>query len=153
VYAGNSAQRSNCNTSPVGGDPQVCRDVTRTNTALLLLINVCATKVLGMRKTYQQLVTSLRIGNLKHALQNFGGSRVVANSPFSIKHKREGEKRAWASWLLIVPTSMPIHFFANSLIGPSYIQELHSKSTLHRSSQLAIALYRASQVVIEEMIT
>jgi hypothetical protein len=123
-YSKHFGARANRNTSSVGGDTQSCKDVTRTNTALLLLINVCATMVLGMSNTYQQLVTSLKISDLKHALSKFGDSRVGTNSPFSIKHKKEGRKRAWAAWVLLVVTSMPIHFLANSLIGPSYTQEL-----------------------------
>jgi hypothetical protein len=116
--------RANRNTSSVGGEPQSCKAVTHTNTALLLLINVCATMVLGMSNTFQQLVTSLHVTDLKHALSKFGDSRVGTNSPFSIKHKKEGKKRAWASWFLLIFTSMPVHFLANSLIGPSYTQEL-----------------------------
>jgi hypothetical protein len=64
-YAKYFAQRSNRNTSSVGGDTQSCKAVTHTNTALLLLINVCATMVLGMSNTYQQLVTSVsHLGNI-----------------------------------------------------------------------------------------
>jgi hypothetical protein len=37
---------------------------------------------------------------------------------------KEGKKRAWAAWVLLIVTSMPVHFLANSLIGPSYTQEL-----------------------------
>jgi hypothetical protein len=58
AYAKHFATRANRNTSSVGGDIQSCQVVTHTNTALLLLINVCATMVLGMSNTYQQLVTS-----------------------------------------------------------------------------------------------
>jgi hypothetical protein len=124
VYAKSFKDRPNSNSSSVGGEPQSCKYVTHTNTALLLLINVCATMILGMSNTFQQLVTSLRITDLKHALSKFGDSRVGTNSPFSIKHKKEGRKRAWASWFLLICTSMPVHFLANSLIGPSYTQEL-----------------------------
>jgi hypothetical protein len=80
--------------------------------------------VLGMSNTYQQLVTSLKISDLKHALSKFGDSRVGTNSPFSIKHKQKHRKRSWAAWVLLIFTSMPVHFLANSLIGPSYTQEL-----------------------------
>lgn len=66
----------------------------------------------------------LKINDLKHALSKFGDSRVGTNSPFSIKHKKEGKKKAWAAWCLLIVTSLPIHFLANSLIGPSYTQEL-----------------------------
>lgn len=53
-------QRANRNTSSVGGETQSCKTVTRTNTAFLLLINVCATMILGMSNTFQQYVTSCR---------------------------------------------------------------------------------------------
>jgi hypothetical protein len=130
-YARHFATRANRNTSSVGGETQSCKDVTHTNTALLLLINVCATMVLGMSNTYQQIATSLRIRDLKHALSVFGDSRVGTNSPFSIKHKKDGRKRAWTAWLLLVITSMPVHFLANSLIGPSYTQELPKRVEYH----------------------
>lgn len=116
--------RANRNTSSVGGDTGSCETVTTRNTVFLLLINVCATMILGMSNTYQQLVTSLKVGDLKHMLSEFGDSRVGTNSPFNINHKREGRKGAWASWIFLILTSMPIHFLANSLIGPSYVQEL-----------------------------
>lgn len=76
-------------------------------------------------------MTSLKISDLKHALSTFGDSRVGTNSPFSIKHKKEGKKSAWASWVLLVFTSMPVHFLANSLIGPSFTQEMPEKIEFH----------------------
>ncbi|KAH7086197.1 hypothetical protein FB567DRAFT_64485 [Paraphoma chrysanthemicola] len=126
-YAGHFKNRANRNTSSVGGETESCKKVTHTNTALLLLINVCATMVLGMSNTYQQLVTSLTISDLKHVLSKFGDSRVGTNSPFSIKHKQKHRKRSWAAWVLLIFTSMPVHFLANSLIGPSYTQQLPTK--------------------------
>lgn len=78
----------------------------------------------GMSNTYQQIVTSLRISDLKYALSKFGDSRVGTNSPLNIRHKEKGRKRAWAAWFLLIFTSMPVHFLANSLIGPSYTQVL-----------------------------
>ncbi|KAF2032996.1 hypothetical protein EK21DRAFT_36035, partial [Setomelanomma holmii] len=123
-YAEHFIKRANQNTSSVGGETESCKKVTRTNTALLLLINVCATMVLGMSNTYQQLVTSLKISDLRYALSRYGDSRVGTNSPFSIKHKAKNRKRSWAAWALLIFTSMPVHFLANSLIGPSYTQEL-----------------------------
>jgi hypothetical protein len=110
AYAKAFQTRANRNTSSVGGGTQSCKAVTHTNTALLLLINVCATMVLGMSNTFQQLVTSLRVTDLKHALSRFGDSRVGTNSPFSIKHKKEGKKRAWAAWFLLIFTSMQYIF-------------------------------------------
>jgi hypothetical protein len=59
-YAKVFTNRANRNTSSVGGETQSCKDVTHTITALLLLINVAATMVLGMSNTYQSLVTSLK---------------------------------------------------------------------------------------------
>jgi hypothetical protein len=58
-YAKVFTNRANRNTSSVGGETQSCKDVTHTNTALLLIVNICATMVLGMSNTYQQLVTSI----------------------------------------------------------------------------------------------
>jgi hypothetical protein len=123
-YAKEFGNRSNRNTTSVGGATKSCKSVTYTNTVLLLLINVCATMILGMSNTYQQLVTSLKISDLKHVLSKFGDSRVGTNSPFSINHKKDGKKKAWAFWFLLICTSMPVHFLANSLIGPTYTQEL-----------------------------
>lgn len=100
--------RANKYTSSVGGEPMNCSTVTHTNTVLLLLINVAATMILGMSNTYQQLVTSLKIGDIKYMLQKFGDSRVGTNSPFSINHKLEGKRASWATWLFLVCTSMPI---------------------------------------------
>lgn len=125
-YSKHIINRANTHTTSVGGKTESCKKVTYTNTALLLLINVCATLVLGMSNTYQQLVTSLKITDLKYALSKFGDSRVGTNSPFNIQHKEKGRKRSWAAWLLLIVTSMPVHFLANSLIGPSYTQELPS---------------------------
>ncbi|KAF2798411.1 hypothetical protein K505DRAFT_195605, partial [Melanomma pulvis-pyrius CBS 109.77] len=115
--------RVNKNTTSVGGETRNCKDVTMTNTALLLLINVAATMILGMSNTYQQLVTSLTTSDLKYMLQKFGDSRVGTNSPFNINHKKEGKRSSWLAWLLLITTSLPVHFLANSLIGPSTILE------------------------------
>ena len=74
--------------------------------AFLLIINVAATMILGMSNTYQQLVTSLKISDIKWVLQKFGDSRVGTNSPFSINRKREGKVSSWLAWLLLICTSM-----------------------------------------------
>jgi hypothetical protein len=110
LYAKRFRDRPNANTTSVGGDARPCKDVTYTNTAMLLLINVCATMILGMSNTYQQLVTSVKITDLKHVLSKFGDSRVGTNSPFNINQKREGRKRSWIAWAFLVLTSMPVHF-------------------------------------------
>lgn len=123
VYAKDYRNRHNKTTSSVGGDKDNCAAVTRKNTALLLLINVAATMILGMSNTYQQLITSLKTSDLAHMLRKYGDSRVGTNSPWNINKKRNGKGKAWAAWLLLVCTSIPIHFLANSMIGPSYIIE------------------------------
>ncbi|OAL47207.1 hypothetical protein IQ07DRAFT_133397 [Pyrenochaeta sp. DS3sAY3a] len=149
------SNRSNRNTSSVGGDTGSCETVTTRNTVFLLLINVCATMILGMSNTYQQLVTSLKVSDLKHMLSEFGDSRVGTNSPFNINHKREGKKSAWASWVFLILTSMPIHFLANSLIGPSYVQELPDIVEFNEVNNLtwASARYDALGGSYEEVIS
>lgn len=73
---------------------------------------------------------SVTTSNLKYALSKFGNSRVGTNSLFCIKHKKEGRKRVWTSWLFLILTSLPVHFSANSLIGPSYTKEVPAVITL-----------------------
>ena len=121
--------RVNKFTSSVGGETQDCKTITQINTGVLFLVNVGATMVLGMSNTYQQIVTSLQAGDLEFMLRKFGDSRVGTNSPWNINHKKKGKVKAWAAWLLLVFTSLPIHFLANSLIGPSYIIEPPSNIT------------------------
>ena len=118
LYVERFRNRANINTTSVGGDLRSCRALTQTNTATLLLINVCATMVLGMSNTYQQLVTSIKVTYLKHVLSKFGDSRVGTNSPVSIKQKRECRKRSWAVWAFSVLTSMPVHFLGRCLLAP-----------------------------------
>ena len=62
--------------------------------------------ILGMSNTYQQLVTSLKVDEIKWALSVKGDSRVGTNSPSSINHKKSGKLSAWLSWLLLIGTSM-----------------------------------------------
>ncbi|KAF2731565.1 hypothetical protein EJ04DRAFT_442765, partial [Polyplosphaeria fusca] len=131
-------RRTNKFTSSVGGESRNCKEVTHENTALLLLVNVAATMVLGMSNTYQQLVTSLKIGDLQHMLKKFGDSRVGTNSPFSINHKESGKKSSWAAWLLLICTSIPVHFLANSLLGPSYVLQPPMTVQYNESSWLDI---------------
>ncbi|KAB2572431.1 hypothetical protein DBV05_g8912 [Lasiodiplodia theobromae] len=94
-------------------------DSDRKAEAYKFLINVAATMILGMSNTYQQLLTALTVDDLKHALYKYGDARVGTNSPFSIKHKRDGRLRAWLAWILLICTSMPVHLLANSVIGVS----------------------------------
>ncbi|KAF2494005.1 hypothetical protein BU16DRAFT_61800 [Lophium mytilinum] len=119
--AGAFRNRPNRNSTSVGGNEQSCKSVQRTNSALLIIINIAATMVLGMSNTYQQMVTSLKVGDIKYVLSKYGDTRVGTNSPFAINHKREGKLNAWLAWLLLICTSLPVHFLANSLIGPSLV--------------------------------
>ncbi|KAF2813074.1 uncharacterized protein BDZ99DRAFT_339159, partial [Mytilinidion resinicola] len=113
--------RPNKNSTSVGGQEQSCKSVQRTNSALLILINIAATMILGMSNTYQQMVTSLKVGDIKYVLSKYGDTRVGTNSPFAINHKREGRLNSWLAWVLLISTSLPVHFLANSLIGPSLV--------------------------------
>ncbi|KAL8772117.1 MAG: hypothetical protein Q9194_004689 [Teloschistes cf. exilis] len=78
-----------------------------------------ATSILGMSNMFQQVVTSLSSSELRWVLSKHEDSRVGTNSPFNIKHKRDGRIQAWLQWLLLIATSLPVHFLANSVIGPS----------------------------------
>ncbi|KAL8720783.1 MAG: hypothetical protein Q9181_007851, partial [Wetmoreana brouardii] len=83
--------------------------------------------VLGMSNTYQQLVTSLSSNELRWVLSKHEDSRVGTNSPFNIKHKKTRKIQAWSQWILLIATSLPVHFLANSVIGPSvYYQPPHT---------------------------
>ncbi|KKY28334.1 hypothetical protein UCDDS831_g00304 [Diplodia seriata] len=79
--------------------------MNRKAEAYKFLINIAATMILGMSNTYQQLLTALTVDDLKHALYKYGDSRVGTNSPFSIKHKRNGRLRAWLAWILLICVS------------------------------------------------
>jgi len=95
--------------------------------------------------SYQQLVTSLEVDDLKHGiffnphtwtpshneavLCKYGDARVGTNSPWNISKKRGNRIKHWAAWLLLMCTSLPVHFLANSLIGPSYVLEPPSELT------------------------
>lgn len=62
--------------------------------------------VLGMSNTYQQLVTSLKVDEIRWVLSKHGDSRIGTNSPLAINHKRTGKVKAWLAWLLLVSTSL-----------------------------------------------
>ncbi|KAL8651310.1 MAG: hypothetical protein Q9226_004760 [Calogaya cf. arnoldii] len=89
------------------------------NVMIHLVINVAATMILGMSNTFQQLVTALSTKELRWVLSKHEDSRVGTNSPFNINHKRHGKLQAWLQWFLLIGTSLPVHFLANSVIGPS----------------------------------
>lgn len=74
--------------------------------AIHLFINIAATMVLGCSNTYQQLVTALKVDEIRWVLQKRGDSKVGTNSPWSINHKRKGKTVAWLAWLLLILTSV-----------------------------------------------
>ena len=114
------AHRANKNSTSVGGKANsTCGSMEGKNVVLHLVINIAATMILGMSNTYQQLVTSLSTGEIRWVLSKHGDSRVGTNSPFNISHKKTKKVQAWAQWILLIVTSVPVHFLANSVIGPS----------------------------------
>lgn len=111
--------------------------VTEETQANHLFINIAATMILGCSNTYQQLITALKVDEIRWVLSKRGDSKVGTNSPWSINHKKSGKGMAWLGWLLLISTSMvitsrtckksyanflcqPVHFLANSVIGPSF---------------------------------
>ncbi|KAL8965133.1 MAG: hypothetical protein Q9197_006661, partial [Variospora fuerteventurae] len=120
VHLPDLSQRANRNSTSVGGKAdRTCSSMEGSNVMIHLVINVAATMILGMSNTYQQLVTSLSTSELRWALSKHEDSRVGTNSPFNINHKKTKKVQAWCQWLLLILTSLPVHFLANSVIGPS----------------------------------
>jgi hypothetical protein len=78
--------------------------------AVHLFINIAATMILGCSNTYQQLVTALKVDEIRWALSKRGDSKVGTNSPWSINHKREGKTKYWLCWLLLISTSIVSKF-------------------------------------------
>ncbi|KAL8958559.1 MAG: hypothetical protein Q9193_004407 [Seirophora villosa] len=123
------SRRANKSSTSVGGKAgadvfninrdQTCSSMEGKNVMIHLVINIAATMILGMSNTYQQLITSLSTSELRWALSKHEDSRVGTNSPFNINHKKSKKVQAWCQWLLLIATSLPIHFLANSVIGPS----------------------------------
>lgn len=102
-----------------------------------LVINVAATMILGMSNTYQQLITSLSTKELRWVLSKHEDSRVGTNSPFNINHKQHGKVQAWLQWTLLIGTSLPVHFLANSVIGPSVYHQPPSDITFKPVTELS----------------
>ena len=73
---------------------------------IYLFINIASIMVLGMSNTYQQLVTSLGVDDIKWALSKAGDARAGTNSPFSIEFKRTGRWSACLAWILLISTSL-----------------------------------------------
>lgn len=98
--------------------------------------------VLGCSNTYQQLITALKVDEIRWVLSKHGDSKIGTNSPWSINHKRSGKLKAWLAWILLIGTSIvslyledkllanttqPVHFLANSVFGPSFL--IHPPTT------------------------
>jgi hypothetical protein len=66
--------------------------------------------ILGCSNTYQQLVTTLKVGEIRWVMSKRGDSRVGTNSPWAINHKREGKLKAWLAWILLISTSLVSSF-------------------------------------------
>ena len=66
--------------------------------------------ILGCSNTYQQLVTSLKVDEIRWVLSKRGDSKVGTNSPWAINHKRDGKTKAWLAWLLLIGTSLVSNF-------------------------------------------
>ncbi|KAL8667242.1 MAG: hypothetical protein Q9202_000815 [Teloschistes flavicans] len=107
VHSSELAHRANKSSTSVGGKAATC--------------------ILGMSNMFQQFVTSLSSSELRWVLSKHEDSRVGTNSPFNIKHKRERKIQAWLQWLLLIATSLPVHFLANSVIGPSVYYQASQK--------------------------
>jgi hypothetical protein len=65
--------------------------------------------ILGCSNTYQQLITALKVDEIRWVLSKRGDSKVGTNSPWSINHKKAGKGLAWLGWVLLISTSMVIH--------------------------------------------
>ena len=78
---------------------------------------------LGMSNTFQTIVSSLKVDELRSALSKYGDARVGTNSPFNINRKRSGKLRAWLAWVLLVTTSIVSTF--NVLSSKTDLQTDH----------------------------
>ena len=125
------AHRVNRNSTSVGRkNGESCGEAEVRNVANHLFINIAATMILGCSNTYQQLITALKFDEIRWVLSKWGDSRVGTNSPWSINHKKTGKGLAWLGWLLLILTSLPVHFFANSVIGPSFYIHMPTNITV-----------------------
>lgn len=103
--------------------------------------------ILGCSNTYQQLATAPLVEEIPWILSKKGDCKVGTNSPWNINVKKSGKAKAWGSWLLLICTSIvcsnrildevvvlliiskPVHFLANSVIGPSFYIEMPTNVT------------------------
>jgi hypothetical protein len=106
-YLGPFTTRLNPNSTSVGRrDGESCAEAETRNVINHLFINFAATMILGCSNTYQQLITALKVDEIRWVLSKMGDSKVGTNSPLSINHKRNGKRLAWLAWILLVSTSM-----------------------------------------------
>ncbi|KAI4226391.1 MAG: hypothetical protein L6R36_003199 [Xanthoria steineri] len=137
AYLKDLTHRPNKNSTSVGGKAdKTCSSMEGRNVMIHLVINVAATMILGMSNTYQQLITSLSTKELRWVLSKHEDSRVGTNSPFNINHKQHGKLQAWAQWILLIGTSLPVHFLANSVIGPSVYHQPPRDITFDQMAEL-----------------
>ncbi|KAL8714240.1 MAG: hypothetical protein Q9220_001969 [cf. Caloplaca sp. 1 TL-2023] len=153
------AHRANKTSTSVGERAdRTCSSMEGSNVVIHLVINIAATMILGMSNTYQQLVTAPSSDELRWMLSKHEDSRVGTNSPFNINHKKTKRLTSWLEWLLLISTSLPVHFLANSVIGPSvYFQppnnitfqevpELGSMQVSHYNSSIEYGLKKYEEV-------
>ncbi|KAL8933996.1 MAG: hypothetical protein Q9211_005466, partial [Gyalolechia sp. 1 TL-2023] len=134
----NFAHRANKHSTSVGGKAnQTCSSMEGKNVVIHLVINIAATMILGMSNTYQQLITSLSRSELRWTLSKHEDSRVGTNSPFNINHKKSKRVQAWCEWILLVATSLPVHFLANSVIGPTVSYQPPTNITAYLVEELS----------------
>ncbi|QSZ32844.1 hypothetical protein DSL72_002424 [Monilinia vaccinii-corymbosi] len=144
-------QFNNKYSNSIGGkDRKSCGSLEIGNVAVHLAINIAATMILGCSNTYQQLVTAPQVEEVPWLLSKNGEARVGTNSPWNINLKKSGKAKAWASWLLLICTSVPVHFLANSVIGPSFYIEMptnitylyNENFTMERSMFISLASFK-----------
>ncbi|KAA8565135.1 hypothetical protein EYC84_010882 [Monilinia fructicola] len=64
--------------------------------------------------------------------------------------KKSGKGKAWGSWLLLIGTSIPVHFLANSVIGPSFYIEMPTNITYLYNETFTFSSYQSSSVTYQE---
>jgi hypothetical protein len=66
---------------------------------------------------------------------------------------QNGKRKSWAAWTLLVVTSIPIHFLANSLTGPSYIfeppQNVEYSVQSHNDTEYTLSYLQGSKPIYE----
>ncbi|TEY44889.1 hypothetical protein BOTCAL_0342g00130 [Botryotinia calthae] len=136
--------RLNKQSTSVGGkDGESCHSMESRNIAVHLFINIAATMILGCSNTYQQLVTAPLVEEIPFILSKNGDAKCGTNSPWNINVKKSGKLKAWASWLLLICTSVPIHFLANSVIGPSFYVEMPTNVTYLYNQTFSLNSYQS----------